>query len=71
MGRHSMKQKKPGVVLSVGPRWMKNAKWYIGGDDGTPKGTYEPQEGPNRHTRRVTAKLFRKRESASWVSGRI
>jgi len=62
MGNHSMKNKKPGNVVSVGPVFLSNV--YHTAKLGGKRirllyKQYEPNTGPNRHDRRAAWPKFR------------
>ena len=63
MGRHSMKQKKPRAVISVGPVWLENVYQKARLDGKRIRvlvKQYEPNPGANRYQRRAALAEFRR-----------
>ena len=68
MGNHSMKNKKPGTVLSIGPVFLSNLyqKTKINGKRvRILVKQYEGNPGANRHERRAMWPAFRKKYGRS------
>jgi len=71
MGNHSMRNKEPGTVASVGPIFLETTyrKFKIGKKKAySVVRQYTPNRGPNRHERKNAARIAHYADRQGWAT---